>query len=75
MSIIIATALGDKKTPDGGLKRAELLMKYKTLQKQNREASCSKTNKSLKSKSTRNPIFLKVFNSYILAICDNAKLK
>ena len=26
--IIIASALGDKKTPDGGLKRAELLMKY-----------------------------------------------
>ena len=56
------TAVGDKKTADGGSsKRAELLMKYKTLQKQNREASCNKTNKSLKSKSsTRNLIFLKV---------------
>ena len=59
---IVATAVrGDKKTADGGAsKRAELLMKYKALQKQNREASVSKTNKSMKSKSTRNPIFLKV---------------
>ena len=49
---------GNKKTADGGAsKRAELLMKYKALQKENHEASCSKKNKSLKSKSTRIPIF------------------
>ena len=61
MSIIILllpTAVrGDKKTADGGAsKRAELLMKYKALQKQNRKASVGKTNNPLKSKSTRNPI-------------------
>ena len=50
---------GDKKTAlDGGAsKKAELLMKHKALLKENREASCSKKNKSLKSKSTRNLIF------------------
>ena len=53
-------AAGDKKNGSSGAsKRAELLLKYKMLQKENREASCHK-GKSLKSKSTRNPIFLKV---------------
>ena len=52
---IVATAIqGDHKTPDGeASKKAELLMKYK---KQNRKASVSKTNKSLNSKSIRNPL-------------------
>ena len=55
----MVVTVGD--TASGGAsKRAELLMKYKALQKQNREASCCKSGKSLKSKSARNPIFLKV---------------
>ena len=57
------TVVEDKKTADVDLessKRAELLMKYKAMQKQNCEASCSKTNRSLKSKSARDPIYLKV---------------
>ena len=45
---MVVTAAGTlKKAADGGAsKRA---MRYKVLQKQNREASCSKTNKSLKT--------------------------
>ena len=41
---MVVTAEGDRKTADGGAsKRAELLMKYKAVQKQNHEASISKT--------------------------------